>query len=203
MELKKLLKDELDTRKFITIEKLEHFITPDAVEQSLHVKNPIQPGLADARKIASCAPKLFAILILLGEEDAIAEYLAQGFCDKDFPIWDKSLIPDVGRVETKHELFDKQWYVPIVLQQNQHLDLPLEFIPPIVHAENHIRHGSFGFVQKVHIAKGHLPQCNVVGFSTFKGVDVKRLMHFAVGQICLETDQEGRQKPVGPHDERG
>ena len=160
MELKQALEDELKLYKFIPLETLDRLITQESVASYLD-ENPLDRDATYLQQITSIAPKLFAILVLLGRENSIKDYLSKGFCDKNFPILDKSDIPDIGRTEDKQELYKKQWQIPIVLQQSQHLDLPLEFIPPFLE-QRYVHHGSFGAVYKVRVANGQLPQCNSV-----------------------------------------
>lgn len=156
MDLKKVLEDELKYRTYISLETLERCITLDYVAGHLQAKRPI----SDA--IVSRAPKLFAILLLLGHEHAIEQYLSNGFCDENFPIRDKSQIPAIGRTDLRQKLYDKQWCIPVVLDPDIHLDLPLEFVPPLIIDPNWFEHGSFGIIRSVRVAKGHLPRYDSV-----------------------------------------
>lgn len=158
MELKQALEKELKVYKFIRLESLHRLITSTSVASHLREDCPNKEIL---QQIASSAPKLFAILILLEQETAITEYLSKGFCDKDFPILDKAQIPDFVYDENKQALYEKQWCIPIVLHQSQHLDLPTEFKPPFLE-NSYKNHGSFGSVFKVRVANGHLPHHNSV-----------------------------------------
>ena len=152
MALKQALEDELKINKFIQLETLRRLITPKSVASHLRENCPSTTAL---QEIASIAPKLFAILVLLEQETAITEYLSKGFCDKNFPISTKAHIPDLNYGGNKRGIYEKQWCVPIVLDEREHLDLPTEFKAPFLE-NNYKDHGSFGSVFKVRVANGHL-----------------------------------------------
>ena len=153
MHLKKELEDELRHKKFISLEALDRCIRPVHVKQHLQAK---RPSTATHHEIVSTAPKLFALLVLLGQGHAIEKYLSSGFCDKEFPVWDVNRIPDIGCTDLNQELYRKQWDIPPVLYQEHHLDLPLAFVPPFLDKETFVNYGSFGLIHKVRVAKGHL-----------------------------------------------
>ena len=165
MTLKQQLEIELKKEpRFIQLEKLHSLITPERVASHLRTKCP---DTADPQQIVSSAPKLFAILVLLGQETAISEYLSKGFCDKDFPILDKTLIPDLDHGEHKQALYEKQWCIPIVLDPSEHLYLPFQFKPPFLE-DTYRDKGAFGIVRKVRVAKGHLPHYTSVSALIFR-----------------------------------
>ena len=189
MELKQALEEELKSCKFIQLGSLHRLITPNSVASHLGKNCPNNEVL---QQIASSAPKLFAILILLQQETAITKYLSKGFCDKDFPILDKAQIPDLKYGEIKQGLYEKQWCIPIVLDQSQHLDLPLEFKAPLFFQNDHKRHGTFGMVSRVRVADGHLPHhSSVSALVIWRGQT-----DLSVSRIVSPSNRSGRMTEV-------
>ena len=161
-DFKRVLEDELKTRDFVSLEALDRCLTSAQAAKHSHTNRPTT-ALLD--QIVFRARKLFALLVLLGYEHAIEQCLSKGFSDDKFPVWDKSQIPYVGIPHFQQELYRKQWCVPIVLHQDSHLDLPLEFVPPFLEIRYGIDGGGFGVIHKVRVAKGHLPQFDSVRIS--------------------------------------
>ena len=155
MELKHELEQDLNSYKFIQLSTLRRLITRESVRAHLDCS---RPGLCTAQlqDIATKAPRLFALLVLLDRGAAIKECLEENFLDESFPILDKDRIPDIDGVD-KQALYDRQWQIPIVLPRSPHLDLPNEFIAPFLPSnDRRSRHGSFGHVYKERVASGHL-----------------------------------------------
>ena len=160
MELKHELEQDLRNNKFIQLSTLHRLITQESVRAYLD-NNRLQLHTAQLQDIANNAPKLFAILVLLDRGGAIKECLKKNFLDKSFPFFDKNGIPNIYGVD-KQALYNRQWQIPI-LPRSPHLDLPHNFIRPFLPDESpQVRNGSFGVVQKVKVASGHLENYEAV-----------------------------------------
>ncbi|KAL9610884.1 MAG: hypothetical protein Q9167_004425 [Letrouitia subvulpina] len=160
MDLRRALQKETRSEvlkshyKFISLEALDRLVTLPNVRSHLAAcRVPIRTE--ELQKIVSRSRKLFAILVLIGQETAIKECLLKGFCDRNFPIGHIAEIPEIGSDHTKRALHSRQWRIPIVLQRSQHLVLPSGFIPPFLDRD-YRANGAFGVVYKVYVAKGHL-----------------------------------------------
>ena len=160
MDLKKALEKQLKSDehkadyRFIHVEALQRLINQESVRKYLR-GNGVDPTVEDTDRIVRHSPKLFAILVLCDRGRAIQSYLSKGFCDENFPVYDKTAIPDVGYPRDQESIYVRQWQIPIVLPRSQHLELPKEFIPPFLEQQART-HGHFGWVYKVKLAKGHL-----------------------------------------------
>ena len=156
MDLKQRLEREIESHKFIQLKALHDLITEESIQAHLNVTKP-DTQFADLREITSKSPKLFAILVLLGRECTIVEYHSRDFYDRSFPVLKPADIPDIGYPADQQGIYIRQWHIPIVLKRSPHLNLPFEFVPPILEKCD-VRNGSFGYVYKVRMADGHVPQ---------------------------------------------
>ena len=160
MEVKHELEQDLESCGFIQLSTLDRSITEESV-RAYSDSNRLKLRTAQLQDIATKAPRLFAILVLLDRGGAITECLQKRFFDEEFfdktgKAFGKADIPDIVGVD-KQALYDRQWQIPIVLPRSPHLNLPNEFIPPFLPSkERQPRHGSFGFVYKEKVASGHI-----------------------------------------------
>lgn len=157
MDLKQELEQEVKTNKFIQKSALRRLITKESVRTFFHNKD-LDLGTVDLQDITSRAPKLFAILVLLGQGEAIKDCLQKGFRDKKFPILKKAHIPNIGRVN-EQGLYERQWEIPDALPRSGDITFPAEFIRPFLgELDTRPQHGSFGYVYKVRVASGYLEE---------------------------------------------
>lgn len=151
MNLKHELESEIVKYGFVQSSALNSLITEDSVRAYFRKKHLCA---ADIQGITSKAPRLFALLVLLGRGNAIEKCLSSDFVDEIFPLLDTASVPNICHIN-KQELYTRQWQIPIILPRARHLDLPHDFIPPFLE-EKQISHGTFGFVSRVKLASGHL-----------------------------------------------
>ena len=155
MSLRELLEKEINCHNFILLDSLHRLINESNVLKCLHYYDiHLQPD--NIQEIIARAPKLFALLVLLGGESRISDYLFKGFGDNCFPILSEEDVPDVGNGQRRQDLYRIQWNIPIILDKSRHLNLPVHFIPPFLD-ECLVNHGSFGYISKVRVADYHLP----------------------------------------------
>lgn len=155
MYLRQSLKEELNRnrnyggREFVPAQTLTKLVTQQTVHDTL---GGIGEDLID--RIASEAPRIFAILVLIEREYHILSFLDSRLCDEKLPI-DEVNVPHFETEDDKHNFFRLQFCFPPIFKKHRHLELPEEIVLPFVEL-SHVANGSFGMVYKVKVAKGHL-----------------------------------------------
>jgi hypothetical protein len=112
------------------------------------------------RDIVARAPKLFAILVLIGQENHILHLLQNNFDDGIFPATEANA-PEFETPQIRNEFYQTQWRFPPVFVRERHLELPGNAPLPFVKREFG-GNGSFGVVWKVKVSRGHLVALDTV-----------------------------------------
>lgn len=198
MDLKHELEQELQRCRFIQLSALHRLVTEKSV-RAFFDSNRLELSTAELQKITTKGSKLFAILVLLGRGGAIKECLRQDFfLDKSFPVLDKTDIPNIRGLD-KQDLYNRQWQIPIILPRSPHLNLPNEFIPPILpNRDREIRNGSFGLVFKEEVASGHLEHYSSSGFVALKVIKKDDKNDWEIMMREVETLRARRHEHVVP-----
>lgn len=155
MDLRQSLKEELngnrnyDGREFIPAQTLTKLVTQQTVHDTL---GRIGEDLID--RIASEAPRIFAILLLIERGYHILSFLDGRLCDEKLPI-DEVNVPHFETEDDRLNFFRIQFCFPPIFEKHRHLELPEEIVLPFVEF-SYVANGSFGMVYKVKVAEGHL-----------------------------------------------
>lgn len=157
----KYLKCPLSTNRFLPVNVLDEEITEENVKAEIPKKlsNFLKPHLPST--VVHQARKVFAILVIVGEPEAIKYLLAEGITDEDLPLSrkdgdedDNNLVPssDNGKIfrsfadwedERRVEYFlDKQWMVlaPVLdfsgrdMKLSVRSALPFQAVDPVGHS---------------------------------------------------------------------
>ena len=143
-------------KNFISLEDLHGLITEQRVEEHLRSNKRLDRRF---REIIPIRPRLFAILVLLEREEnlnAILEHIP----DDSFVYSNEEDVPqEIGNRDQRADFFDRQSHFPPPLTRDFPPRIfPATFRPPLVDRADEIRHGAYGIVRRVKVAKGHLPE---------------------------------------------
>lgn len=156
MTLRQCLLDEKKQNHLIYFGFLTQLMTESAVRDCL-LSLGVQPSgeTSIVSQIVPRALKLFSVLVLIGLEQYIIEFLKGGLTDESFPIYHAEELSFLKDDTCRLNFLREQWTVPPLLVRNRHLELLRECALPFVHKELS-NNGSFGMIYKVKVADGHL-----------------------------------------------
>lgn len=147
--LRKILND----KNFVSLESLRQLFTPQFVGTCLESSGmPPTQDLVNA--IITKAPKLFAVLLLIENENYIKPLLKHGLDDDAWPLLETE-VPEFENVQKREQFYKAQWLIPPVLTNKRHLNLPGDAPLPFVQ-KFFGGNGSFGVIWKVKVSPGHL-----------------------------------------------
>jgi serine/threonine protein kinase len=184
--LRKILND----KKFVSLESLRQLFTPQFVGTCLESSGmPPTQDLVSA--IIAKAPKLFAVLLLIENENYIKSLLEHGLDDDAWPLLETE-VPEFENVQKREQFYKAQWLIPPVLTNKRHLDLPGDAPLPFVE-KSFGGHGSFGVIWKVKVSPGHLQAQHKVRprSSTFMFCN-SLLILLSKGYVAMKTVRSGR-----------
>ena len=157
MDISSLLNDEYKRQegKFVSLDFLKDLITEERVE-----KDPRFSGRFDRNLLETITnrPRLFAILVVLKrEEDLKAVFEHFGDDDTFFYSTEGDVPEEIGDRRQGADFFKQQAHFPPPLTR----DFPprkvsATFRPPFTERDDETRHGAYGIVRRVKLARGHL-----------------------------------------------
>lgn len=170
-----LTKCDLSGEEFLPSDVLHAAITKETVKAALprSLGRVFQPNLAS--KIEQDAKKIFAILVLMGEQKSISELFSDGLRDKHLPLQrdpakkdDNLLVSADGKTtfkafanwdnEAKTNLFfDQQWLVqaPVMDNTGRHIVLDPKCALPFKDSEA-VNHNPYCVVHRAEIHPAHI-----------------------------------------------
>lgn len=139
---------------FVSLESLKECMIEQNVKEHIDsVGIPIDYRLLEA---VFTRPRLFAILVLIGCEKAVAALIAD-IEDDTFFFFEEDVPSDVGDSDQRAEFFKLQSRLPPMLTcKDPPQEFPDSFRPPFSFIERRSRSGNYGIVHQVKIATGHL-----------------------------------------------
>jgi len=143
---------------FIPISEIRKLVTKEAVRS--HLKSNYEEGSTWPESQISLSLKLITILILIGEETCLEQFLKQNISDEIFPVAE-SKVPVFQDTNKKHRFFVEQDIVPPIFRPSEQLCLPRTTTLPFISSQERIGSGSFGIVKRVKIANGHIENFQV------------------------------------------
>jgi hypothetical protein len=155
MDLRHCLQDHLKRCRFISITDIGTLINQEIVREivrshGLVVENDM------VEYITFASPRIFAILVLIEGVHHIRDFLDNGLNDDKLPLEEAS-IPDFENNDGKLKFISIQRKFPPVFEKQKHLELPYDTVLPFIE-RTFLDNGSFGMVEKVKVAEGHLPE---------------------------------------------
>ena len=155
-ELKEQLNREIHEHTFISIQRVRELVRAEVVSTILGLE---EQSHDQAQNIADRAPRLFALLVLLGKESAIFKCLSNCISNDEkelLEIREPSHCQHCTHKDLHKKLIERQWRIPPILDSAQHQEYPSDFIAPFLSTDPHTG-GAYGDVSKICIAHGHLP----------------------------------------------
>lgn len=155
MHLRRQLLDQKEKERFISVSALRQLVVESSVRECLRIRGIVLESHA-LSTIVSKASKLFSILVLMGCEYHIEDWIAEDISDDIFPIVDQNQVPSHFEVdEDRRTFFRYQWAFPPVFNAQDHMNFPRDTVLPFLERE-HVNNGTFGLIYRVRVADGHL-----------------------------------------------
>ncbi|KPM36546.1 hypothetical protein AK830_g10020 [Neonectria ditissima] len=147
----RLVQGALGDQLFLPLSTLDEFTKANITAQLPRMTRFFYRGLAD--KVLLHARKIFAILVLMGEQDTIRDILRDGLKDEDLPLslpengsaytlvsWNRKVFKSFaawGKEARVKEFLAKQWFVlaPVFERSGQRIELNTKCALPIVNTE--------------------------------------------------------------------
>jgi hypothetical protein len=155
MDLRRCLQDHLKRCRFISITDVSSLITHERVREIVQSRGLIVENDM-VEYIVFASPRIFAILVLIEGVHHIRDFLDKGLSDDKLPLEETS-IPDFENNDGKLKFISIQRKFPPVFEKQKHLELPYDTVLPFIE-QTYLDNGSFGMVEKVRVAEGHLPE---------------------------------------------
>lgn len=151
-------------KNFISLEDLHGLITEQRVEEHLRSNSRLHRSIQDIiREFFPIRPRLFAILVLLKREEILDEILEHIPDDSFVYSYEKDVPQEIGNRDQRADFFARQSHFPPPLTRDFPPRIfPATFRPPWVERADEFRHGAYGIVRKVKVAKRHLPEYHPV-----------------------------------------
>jgi hypothetical protein len=149
------LQDHLQRFHFISIADIQSLITQERVDEVLR-SHGLNPPKDAVDYIVSAGPRIFATLVLIEEVRHIRHFFGEDLWDDQLPLEEAS-IPDFGNNDSKLKFMSVQRKFPPVFNKSKHLELSDDTVLPFT-KRSYLDSGSFGMVEKVTVAEGHLPE---------------------------------------------
>ena len=139
---------------FVSLESLKGCMTEQKVREHIDsIGILINSSLLEA---VFKRPRLYAILVLIGCEKAVAALIAD-IEDDTFFFTAKDVPSDVGDSDQRAEFFKLQSRLPPMLTcKDPPQEFPDSFRPPFSFIDRRSQSGAYGIVHQVKIATGHL-----------------------------------------------
>jgi len=160
MDLRHKLLGVKERYGFISISEIRKLVTEEAVRS--HLKSNYKEGSTWPKSQFSLSLKLITILILIGEEACLEQFLKQNISDDIFPVAEIK-VPVFQDTNKKHRFFVEQDTVPPIFRPYEQLYLSRTTTLPFISSKERIGSGSFGIVKRVTVANGHIENFQVCG----------------------------------------
>jgi hypothetical protein len=158
--LRDRLLEIIGREKFVPISEARKLVTVEAVRSHLQLGREEAPTWLEER--LPCSLKLVTILILIGGETYVQQFLKQGMSDKIFPV-KREEVPNFKDIDHENRFYDKQHIVPPIFRSSEQLTLSKSAILPFELDESESRNGSFGIVWRYRVPNGHIENFHVGG----------------------------------------
>ena len=157
-DLNRLLGAKSREHNFVSLESLKGCMTEQKVKEHIgSIGIPVNRSLLE--EVVFKRPRLFAILVLIGREKAVVALIADIEDDTFFFFTEEDVPSGVGDSEQRAKFLKLQSRLPPMLTcKDPPQEFPDSFRPPFSFIERRSRNGTYGVVQKVKIAAGHLTE---------------------------------------------